>query len=142
MASTCGTPTFSRGPADSLTRSPSNKAEEAIAVANIKATALDADVVEGAVVAVTAIRAAAVTKDVAYSDTTDRAVGAKVCTTKETKAPPTSYAGSCNQGAGGWSNTGWSNNVSYPTSLQPKSQNAQSFHDKTTRQTENTVNWR
>ena len=67
-----------------FTHSPSDKAEVTVAVATFKAATLDADVV--AVVAVTAIRVAAVTKDVADADTT---VGAKIHTTKETKAPTT-----------------------------------------------------
>ena len=82
-----GTTRLSRAPADSLTRSLSEKAEVAMAAANIKAAALDADVV--AVVAVATIRAAAVTKNVADTDTTGKAVGANVCTTKGTKAHTT-----------------------------------------------------
>ena len=84
MVLMCGTVTSSRAPADCLTQSPLDKAEVAVTAATFKATALDADVV--AVVAVTAIRVAAVTKDVADADTT---VGAKVHTTKEAKAPTT-----------------------------------------------------
>ena len=71
-------------PAGSLTHSPSDKAEVAVAAATFKASVLDADVV--AVVVAAAIRVVAVTKDVADADTT---VGAKVRTTKETKAPTT-----------------------------------------------------
>ena len=129
MAPMCGTVTFFRGPADSPTCSPSDKAEVAVAAANIKAAALDADV--AAVVAVAVIRAAAVIKDVADTNTAGKAVGAKVHTIKGTKAPTTyqDNAGSCNQGGGGWSNNGWSNNVSYPPSVQPESQNTQSFHN-------------
>ena len=84
MVPKCGTVTSSRVPADSLTHSPSDKAEVAVAAATFKVAVLDADVV--AVVTVAAIRVALVTKDVADADTT---VGAKVCTTKETKAPTT-----------------------------------------------------
>ena len=69
--------TSSRAPTDSLTHFPSDKAEVAVAAATFKAAALNPDVV--AVVAVAAIRVAAVTKDVADADTT---VGAKVHTTK------------------------------------------------------------
>ena len=87
MAPTCGTATSSKRPADSPTRSPLDKAEVAVAAANIKATALDPDV--AAVVAVAAIRAAAVIKDVTGADTMVKAVGAKVRTTKGTKAPTT-----------------------------------------------------
>ena len=83
MIPACGTATFSRAPADSLPRSPSDKAEVVATVANIKAAALNADMV--AVVAVAAIRATAVTKDVVDVDTTDKTVGAKVRTTKGTK---------------------------------------------------------
>ena len=55
-----------------------------MAAAAFKDAALDADVV--AVVAVAAIRVAAITKDVVNADTT---VGVKVHTTKQTKAPAT-----------------------------------------------------
>ena len=85
-----------------------------MAAANIKAAALDADV--AAVVAVAVIRAAAVIKDVADTNTAGKAVGAKVHTIKGTKAP-TTYQGNvspCDQGGGGWPNNGWSNNASYP----------------------------
>ena len=56
-------------------------------VVTFKAAALDTDVV--AVVAVAAIRAAVVTKDVADGDTTGKAVGTKVRATMGTKAPTT-----------------------------------------------------
>ena len=56
-------------------------------VATFKAAALDTDVV--AVVAVAAIRAAVVTKDVADGDTTGKAVGAKIRTIMGTRAPTT-----------------------------------------------------
>ena len=121
MVLTCGPVTSFRAPADSRTHSPSDKAGVAVAAATFKAAALDADVV--AVVAVATIRVAAVTKDAADADST---TGAKVHTTKETKAP-TYYQGntdSCNQGGGGWSN-----NMPCPPSVQPESQNAQSFHN-------------
>ena len=87
MVLTCGTATFSRAPADSLTCSLSDKAEVAVVVATFKAAALDTDVV--AVVAVAAIRAAVVTKDVADGDTTGKAVGAKIRTIMGTRAPTT-----------------------------------------------------
>ena len=77
-------------PAGSLTHSPSDKAEVAVAAATFKATALDAD--EVAVVAMSATRAAAVTKDVADTDTTGKTVGTKIRATKGTKAPTTKAA--------------------------------------------------
>ena len=92
MTPACGTVISSRRPADSPMRSSSDKAEVAMATANTKAAALDVDV--AAVVAVAAIRTAAVIKDVTDADTTekDKAVGAEVCTIKGTKASTTKTA--------------------------------------------------
>ena len=84
MVQTRGTMASSRAPAERLTHSPPDKAEVTVVVAAFKAVALGADVV--AVVALAAIRVAAVTKDVVEVDT---AVGAKVRTTKEINAPTT-----------------------------------------------------
>ena len=56
-----------------------------MAATSTKTATLEADVAAGVVVVT--IRTAAVTKDGADPDTTDKAVRAKVCTTKRTKAP-------------------------------------------------------
>ena len=87
MALMCGTATSSRRPVASPAPSLLVKAEEAVAATITKAAALDADVAAG--VAVAAIRAVAVAKDVADTDAMDKAVGAKVRTIKGTKAPTT-----------------------------------------------------
>ena len=94
-----------------------------------KAAALDANVAAGAAVA--AIKDAAVTMDVADTDTADKAMGAKVHTIKGTKSPTTKVTRALvtkSPGAGP-TKAGPTTRRTLFRYLQPESQNAQSFHN-------------